>query len=209
MRYANLLGVALILVPVFVAAAPNDILIPSVVPLNQHLATVAYLKDGRQSGCGFRITGETRDDLWLNVLITVFIKETGATFGVVKIVAIKVAMQDGKPRLEDGRLAYLGIGNIQSAWIKPDSAELPIHYQSGGPLHSDAYMATTEFASTMDLLVAISRESFKVGLNRGGGKNDEIYQFDKGVAEEDAGRLSLCMKNLRAEIEENRNRKAL
>ncbi len=207
MRYSNFLLAALIFIPVFSAAAPNDILIPSVVPLNQNLTTVEYLKDGRQSGCGLRITGETRDDIWLNVLITVFMKESGVKFGVAKIVARKVEMKDGKPLLRDGRISYLDIGNIRSAWIKPDAAELPTSYESGGPSHTDAYMATVEFAGTMDLLVAISQQSFKVGLNRGGGRLDEIYQFDRGIGKDEAGKLSVCMKNLRAEIEEDKSRK--
>jgi len=207
MRYADFLLAALILVPAFSDAAPNDILIPSVVPLNQNLTKVEYFKGGRQSGCGLRITGETRDNIWLNVLITVFMKEPGVKFGVAKIVARKVEMEGGKPLLRDGRISYLDIGNIQSAWIKPDTEELPTTYESGGPSHTDAYMATVEFASTMDLLVAISQQSFKVGLNRGGGRLDEIYQFDKGIGRDEAGKLSVCMKNLRSAIEESRSNK--
>lgn len=208
MRYPAFLLGALLFIPALAVAAPHDILIPSVVPLNQNLAAVTYLKDGRQSGCGLRITGETPDNIWLNVLITVFLKEAGNTFGVAKIVARKVEVKDGKPLLRDGRISYLDIGKIQRAWIKPDAAELPTTYESGGPSHTDAYMATVEFAGTMDLLVAISQQSFKVGLNRGGGKLDEIYQFDQGIGQDEAGKLSLCMNNLRAEIEENKNRKS-
>ncbi|MBI5430424.1 MAG: hypothetical protein HY938_08205 [Nitrosomonadales bacterium] len=208
MKCSRILFWALAFIPAFAAAAPHDILIPSVVPLNQNLAAVDYFKNGRQSGCGLRVTGETRDDIWLNVLITVFLKENGATFGVAKIVARKVEMKDGKPLLRDGSISYLDIGNIRSAWIKPDAEELPTTYERSGPAHSDAYMATVDFANTMDLLVAISRQSFKVGINRGGGKLDEIYQFDKGIGPDEAGKLSLCMKNLRAEIEEGRSRKS-
>lgn len=207
MRYANLFLAALIVIPSLSVAGPNDILIPSVVPLNQNLTAVEYLKDGRQSGCGLRITGESRDDIWLNVLITVFMKESGVKFGVAKFVARKVEMKGGKPLLRDGRISYLDIGNIRSAWIKPDAEELPTSYESGGPSHTDAYMATVEFAGTMDLLVAISQQSFKVGLNRGGGRLDEIYQFDQVVGRDEAGKLSVCMKNLRAEIEENKSNK--
>jgi len=206
MRYLGYIF-GLLLSANFVAASPNDILIPSVVPLNQKLSTVEYFKDGRQSGCGLRVTGETRDDIWINVLITVFMKEPGVNFGVAKIVARKVEAKDGKPLLREGRISYLDIGNIQSAWIKPDSEELPTNYESGGPSHTDAYMATVEFAGTMDLLVAISQQSFKVGLNRGGGKLDEIYQFDKGIGGGEAGKLAACMNNLRAEIEQSKRDK--
>jgi len=208
MRYSGFLLAALMSLPVLAVASPPAILLPSVIPLNQNLSTVEYFRDGRQSGCGLRITGETQDDLWLNVLITVFMKETGAAFGVIKIVARKVLMKDGKPLLRDGRVSFLSIDKIRKAWIKPDSEEQPVNYESGGSSHSDAYMATVEFAGTMDLLVAITRESFRIGLNRGGGKNDEIYQFDQRISQDDAGKLSLCMKNLRAEIKENRSRQS-
>ncbi|MEO8333031.1 MAG: hypothetical protein ABI479_11420 [Gallionella sp.] len=208
MRYSNLLLGFLISIPVFSIAAPNDILIPSVIPQNQNFSAVDYFRDGRQSGCGLRITGETLDDLWLNVLITVFLKETGDTFGAIKIVARKVVMKDGKPLLRDGRISYLSVGNIQRAWIKPDSWELPAVYEGGGPSHNDAYMATVEFAGTMDLLVAISQGSFKVGVNRGGDKLEEIFQFEQRIGQDETSKLTRCMNNLRAEIEENKRKKS-
>jgi len=207
MEYLKTFIWVLVFWPVFSTAAPHDILIPAVVPQNQNMATVDYFKDGRQSGCGLRITGDAPGDLWLNVLITVFMKESGSTFGVIKIVARKVEMKDSKPVLRDGGISYLDIGNIQRAWIKPDTEKFPVTYENGGPSHSDAYMATVEFTGTMDLLIAISQQTFKVGLNRGGGRLDEIYQFDKGIGQSEAGRLSVCMANLRAEIEANKGRR--
>ena len=208
MGYAKFLFGTLVLISALSAAAPHDILLPSVVPQNQNLTTVDYLRDGRQSGCGLRITGETLDDIWINVLITVFMKESGEDFGVVKIVARKVEMAGGKPLLRDGRISYVDIGPVRRAWIKPDMREQPVVYESGGPSHTDAYMATVDFADTMDLVVAISQQGFKVGVNRGGGKVDEIYQFDKGLSREEAAKLSVCMNNLRAEIVEYRSRKS-
>jgi len=193
--------------PHFSVASPNDILIPSIIPDNQVLSTVNYFSGGRQSGCGLRITGETQDDIWLNVLITVFMKETDETFGAVKIVARKVEMESGKPLFRNGRIAYLDVGKIKRAWIKPDSQEWPVVYEGGGPSHTDAYMATVEFVNTMNLLISISQESFKVGVNRGGDKLEEIYQFDQRMSREEAGKLSVCMNNLRGEIEESRSRK--
>jgi len=207
MRYGNILLGILMVLPLFSVAAPNDILIPSVIPEKQILSAVNYFNNGRQSGCGLRITGETQDDIWLNVLITVFMKETGVTFGAVKIVARKVEVDNGKPLLRNGRITYLDVGKIKRAWIKPDSREWPVVYEGGGPSHGDAYMATVEFASTMDLLVSISQEGFKVGVNRGGDRLEEIYQFDQRIGENEAGKLSVCMNNLRGEIEENRSRK--
>lgn len=177
-----------------------------VVPLNQKLAVVDYFDNGRQSGCGLRATGETRDDLWLNVLITVFMKETGASFGVIKVVARKVNVKDGVPVLQDGKITYANIGNIRKAWIKPDSGKEPLIYKNGESSHSDAYMVSAEFASTVDLLVAISQEGFRVGLNRNEDGPDEVFQFDKRLDQSEADKLSVCMKNLRAAMEENKDK---
>lgn len=176
-----------------------------VVPLNQNLAVVDYFSDGRQTGCGLRATGETKNDLWLNVLITVFRKETGATFGVIKVVARKVNTKDGVPLLQGGKITYANLGKIRKAWIKPDSGKQALTSKNGESSHSDAYMVDTEFASTVELLLAMSQENFKVGFNRNESGPDEIFQFDKRLSEDEVGKLSVCMKNLRAAMEENKN----
>jgi hypothetical protein len=67
-------------------------------------------------------------------------------------------------------------------------------------------MVSAEFASTVDLLVAISQESFKVGLNRNEGGSDEVFQFDKRLDQSEADKLSVCMKNLRTAMEENKDK---
>ncbi len=177
-----------------------------VIPLNQNLAVVDYFSNGQQTGCGLRATGETEDDLWLNVLITVFRKDTGATFGVIKVVARKVNTKDGVPLLKDGKITYANLGKIHKAWIKPDSGKQPLTSKNDGSLHSDAYMVNTEFTSTVELLLAMSQENFKVGLNRNESGPDEIFQFDRRLKEDEAGKLSLCMKNLRTALEENKNK---
>jgi hypothetical protein len=176
------------------------------IPQNQNLAVVDYFSDGRQTGCGLRATGETKDDLWLNVLITVFRKETGATFGVIKVVARKVNMKDGAPVLQDGKITFSSSGNIQKAWIKPDSGKQAIIYKNGESSHSDAYMVNTEFTSTVDLLVAMSLENFRVGLNKNDEGPDEIFQFDKRLSQGEAGKFSVCMGNLRAAMQEGKNK---
>ena len=206
MKCANILLVVLILLSPLVVAAPNDILIPSIIPLKQSLTSVEYRNLGRQSGCGLRITGETQDDIWINILITVFRKDSGDNFGAVKIVARKVETENGKLKFRDGRITYLNTGKIRRAWIKPDSMDLPVAYEGAGPSHNDAYMGTVEFANTMDLMILISEESFRVGINRVAGKVDEIYQFDQRISLDEAGKLSLCMTNLRDEIEGRQHR---
>ncbi len=179
-----------------------------VVPLNQNLAVVDYFSDGRQTGCGLRATGETRDDLWLNVLITVFRKDTGATFGVIKIVARKVNTKDGAPLLKDGKITYADLGKIRKAWIRSDSGKQPMASKNGESSHSDAYMVDTEFTGTEELLLAMSQENFKVGLNRNDYGPDEIFQFDKRLSPDEATKLSVCMKNLRTAMEENKNKQS-
>jgi hypothetical protein len=175
-----------------------------VIPLNQNLAVVDYFGDGRQTGCGLRATGETRDHLWLNVLITVFMKGTGASFGVIKVVARQVNTKDGVPLLQDGKITYANIGNIRKAWIKSYSGKEPLIYKNGESSHGDAYMVSAEFSSTVDLLIAILQDSFKVGLNRTEDGPDEVFKFDKRLDQSEADKLSVCMKNLRAEMEESK-----
>jgi hypothetical protein len=176
------------------------------IPLNQNLAVVDYFSDGQQTGCGLRATGETRDALWLNVLITVFRKETGTTFGVIKVVARKANIKDGAPVLQDGKITFANLGKIQKAWVRSESGKQAVIYQDGESSHSDAYMVNSEFASTVDLLLAISREDFRVGLNRNEYGPDEIFQFDKRLGQVESGKLSACMNNLRAAIEASKNK---
>lgn len=188
------------LVPVAAYAA---IPVP-VIPLQQDLTAVEYSSAGRQTGCGLRATGVTKQNLSLNVLITVFMKDTGVTFGVVKVVARKANMIKGVPVPQDGSETFSSIGQIRKAWIKPDSGSQPLVFQNGKSSHNDAYMVSTEFASTVDLLVAISKENFMVGLNRSEDKPDEVFQFDRRISHVEAGKLSVCMNNLRAEIEDSK-----
>ena len=191
-------------------AEPGPAIVPSgmAIPKNQNLAVVDYFSGGRPTGCGLRATGETSDDLWLNVLVTVFRKETGATFGVIKVVARKANMKDGAPVLQDGRMTFSDLGKIWKAWIKSDSGKQALVYKNGESSHSDAYMVNTEFASTVELLNAIAREKFQVGLNRNGYGPDQVFQFDKPLIGEEAVKLSVCMNNLRAAIEESRSRES-
>jgi hypothetical protein len=191
-------------------AEPAPAMIPSgmAIPQNQNLAEVEYFSDGQPTGCGLRATGETRDDLWLNVLVTVFRKETGATFGVIKVVARKANMKDGVPVLQDGRMTFSDLGRIHKAWMKSDSGKQALVYRNGESSHSDAYMVNTEFASTVDLLNAIAQERFQVGLNRNGYGPDQVFQFDKPLAQEEALKLSVCMDNLKAAIEESRSKES-
>jgi hypothetical protein len=176
------------------------------IPLNQKLAVVDYFDNGRQSGCGLRATGETKDDVWLNVLVTVFMKGTGAAFGVIKVVARKVNMKDGVPLLHDGKITYANIGNIRKAWIKSYSGKEPLIYKNGESSHGDAYMVTADFSSTVDLIAEILQDSFKIGLNRTGDGPDEIYQFNKQLDQDEGYKLSVCMKNLRIAMDENKDR---
>ncbi len=172
------------------------------IPLNQKLAVVDYFDNGRQSGCGLRATGVTKDDVSLNALITVFMKGTGAAFGVIKVVARKVNMKDGVPLLHDGKITYANIGNIRKAWIKSYSGKEPLIYKNGESSHGDAYMVTADFSSTVDILVEILQDSFEIGLNRTEDGPDEVYQFDKQLDQDEAYKLSVCMKNLRTAMDE-------
>jgi hypothetical protein len=206
MKYSGFFFGALLSAHAFADTAPPVVPHSPVIPLNQNLAVVDYFGDGRQTGCGLRATGETKDDLWLNVLITVFMKGTGATFGVIKVVARKVNVKDGVPLLQDGKITYANIGNIRKAWIISYSGKKPLIYKNGESSHGDAYMVSADFSSTVDILVAILQESFKVGLNRNEDGPDEVFQFDKQLGQNEAYKLSVCMKNLRTAMEENKSK---
>src|ERR1700693_918286 len=103
MRHAGILFGVLFSVQAFAAPAPPLSQLPPVISLHQELVAVDYFREGRQTGCWLRITGEAEENLWLNVLISVFLKETGLTFGIFKVSAKKINMKDGSPQLQDGR----------------------------------------------------------------------------------------------------------
>lgn len=172
-----------------------------VIPIQQNLYAVEYSSAGGQTGCGLRITGVVGESLSLNVLITVFVKETGMTFGVIKVVARSTNMNGLSAPQDD---AASNLAGIHRAWIESDSGIQPQIYQDGKSLHNDAYMVSAEFASTVNLLVAVSGENFRVGLSRNEGGPDEVFQFDQRINQEEAGKLSVCMKNLRSAIAENK-----
>lgn len=185
------------------AAAPAV----STATLKQNLTSVDYSSNGRQSGCGLRATAENKDNLSLNALITVFMKDTGATFGVVKVVARKLNMKNGVPVLKNGKVTYLNVGKLSSAWIKPDSLAQPKIYNRGSS-HNDGYMETVDFASTVDLLVLMSQENFKVGLNLEPGTPDQVFTFDQWMDRREGNMFAACMANLSNVIEENKRKRS-
>jgi hypothetical protein len=176
----------------------------TVVPQNQQLVSVEYSSNGRQTGCGLRATGEAKGGLNLNVLITVFGKETGATFGVFKVVARKELKKSGKPELSDGKIEFEELGTIQHAWITSDSGKRPLVYKDAETSHSDAYLVNTEFASTLEFMAAMLQENFNVGLNRKEGEPDEIYRFSKSLSQAEGSKFSNCIGNLKAVLDEKK-----
>lgn len=207
MHVTSLFGI-LFSVLAFAAPAPPPSRLPPVIPLHQELVAVDYFREGRQSGCGLRITGEAGENVWLNVLISVFLKETGLTFGIFKISAKKIDMKDGAPLLRDGRLTYSSIGKIHKAWLKTESGAQPDFFKNGELLHNDGYMASMEFVSAMDLLAAIPQASFRVGFIRNKEAPEEIFEFNKRINRNEANKLLTCMKNLRRAIEEYQSGKS-
>ncbi len=177
-----------------------------VTPTGQNLLAVEYYSSGKQSGCGLRATGVTSQKLSLNILITVFLKDGGEKFGVVKVVARNMDSEKGVA--QDGDVTYKTLGKIRKAWIKPDAASPPRVFRNGKTLHNDAYMVSTEFASTVELITAMSQADFRVGLNRNDSGADEVFQFNQRISPDEGAKLTACMRNLRSEIEERKNRKS-
>jgi hypothetical protein len=175
--------------------------------LKKNFVSVEYSSNGRQSGCGLRATAENKDKLSLNALITVFIKDTGATFGVVKVVARKANIKNGAPLMKNGSPVYLNIGNVSKAWFKPDSAAQPKVY-SQGTSHNDGYMETVDFASTVDLMVLMSQENFKIGFSFNTGQADQTFIFDQWMDRREGNAFAACMANLNNVIEENKKKRS-
>ncbi|NOU00007.1 MAG: hypothetical protein HOO95_00300 [Gallionella sp.] len=178
------------------------------VPLiKQNFVSVEYTSNGKQSGCGLRATAENKDNLTLNALITVFMKDTGATFGVVKVVARKAEMKNGVPKMKNGSPVFLNIGNVTKAWFKPDSAAQPKVY-SQGTSHNDGYMETVDYASTVDLMQLLSQENFKIGFSFNTGQADQTFIFDQWMDRREGNAFAACMANLNNVIEENKKKRS-
>lgn len=196
------------IIPVHALADPSP---PSVslnqhlvIPLKQNLAALDYSKEGKQTGCGLRITGETGGDLWVNILLSVFIREADAPIGMFKVVVKKISMKNGEPLLQDGKISYSSIGKINQAWIKTDSGIQLQPYANGASSHGDGYMTSLEFSNAMDLLSAIPQARFKVGFNKNENEPDATLEFDQRIAQSEADKLSACMRNLRDAMEEKK-----
>lgn len=171
--------------------------VEAVVPQNQDLVAVEYASNEVQTGCGLRATGSTRDDVWLNVLVNVFVQPSGTSLGMFKVVAKKIRMENGSPVLQNGKLVYESIGKINKARIRTDSGVRPTLYQNGESSHSDGYMTSMVFASTMELLSAMTRENFVVAFIKDEADAPDVYYFNKKLSAAEAAKLTLCMKNLR------------
>ena len=182
---------------------------PPLIPLNQELAAVDYAKEGRQTGCGLRITAETGGDLWINVLLSVFVREAAPPLGMFKVVVKKINIENDKPKLQDGKIIYSSIGQIHRAWIKTASGQQLLPDDSAGATHGDGYMTSTEFMHAMNLLSTILRENFNVGFSREEAGAEEVFEFNQRITPEESGKLTDCMKNLRATMEEKLNRESL
>lgn len=173
-----------------------------VIPLNQYLAALDYSKKGEQTGCGLRIDGETGDNLWVNVLVSVFIKESGTMFGMFKVFARKINMRNGVPLIQDGKVTYSSIGEIHKGWIKTDSGAQFLAGENGGSPHNEGYMAAMEFDNAIGLLIAIPQTNFRVGFSKKENESEEVFEFNKRITQDEADKLSSCMKNLRDAMEE-------
>jgi len=171
--------------------------LPPVVPQNQYLAALDYFRNGEQSGCGLRITGITRDNLWINALVMVSMKESGDLFGVFKVEHKKIVMRDDKPLILDGKVVYSSAGKIYKGWIRTDSGFQFLAGKDGGEQHNDGYMAPMEFYNAINLLIAIQQENFMVGFSKKGDETEEVYEFNERITRSEADKLSSCMKSLK------------
>jgi len=174
------------------------------VPLKQNLAALDYSKEGKQTGCGLRITGETGGDLWINILLSVFSRETETPLGMFKVVVKKISLENGEAMLQDGKISYSSVGKIHQAWIKTGSGVQLRPYANGASAHGDGYMTSLEFSNAVDLLIAIPQGRFRVGFSKNENEPDEILEFDQRITRDEAGKLTACMRNLRGAMDEKK-----
>lgn len=175
------------------------------IPQNQYLEALYYSKAGLQTGCGIRITGETKDNLWINVLVSVSMKESGALFGIFKLAVKKLIMSNGQPLIQDGKAMYSSIGNIHKGWIKTDSGVQLVATKDAEYFHNDGYMASMGFYKAMELMIAIPQTNFRVGFTKKEDGSEEAFEFNQRITQDEADRLSSCMESLR----DARNQKIL
>lgn len=159
----------------------------------QDLMAVEYLGGGR---CGLRAIGITRDQLWINVLITAFVPNGKPPFGIFKVVARKIDMENGVAEVEGGKIKRSSIGRIYDAWIKTETGEQLLFYKGQESPHNDGYMSPVDFNSAVIMMQAIPQMNFRVGFSRQPGGPDEVYEFNKRITEGDARKVSACLKNL-------------
>jgi hypothetical protein len=162
----------------------------------QDLMAVEYPGSGR---CGLRAIGIARDRLWINVLVTAFAIDGKAPFGMFKVVARKIDMENGVPEVEGSKIKRSSIGRIYDAWIKTESGEQLLFYKGQESPHNDGFMSPVDFNSAVILMEAIPQMNFRVGFSREKGGPSEIYEFSKRMMEGDAQKLAACLKNLAEE----------
>ena len=170
--------------------------LPPVVPQNQYLAALDYFRNGEQSGCGLRVTGETKDNIWVSALLVLSMKEFGTLYGVFKVDVKKIIVKNDRPLIRDGKVMYSSAGKIQEVWIKTGSGVEFTANKNGGSPHNDGYMAPVEFDKAINLLIAIPQADFRVGLIKNEGEAEEVYEFNERITQGEADKLSSCMKNL-------------
>lgn len=159
----------------------------------QDLMAVEYPGDGR---CGLRAIGITRDQLWINVLITAFVPNGRTPFGMFKVVARRIDMENGVAEVEGGKIKRSSIGRIYDAWIKSETGEQLLFFKGQESPHNDGYMSPVDFNSAVMLMQAIPQMNFRVGFSRQQGGPGEVYEFNKRITEGDAQKLSACLKDL-------------
>jgi hypothetical protein len=175
---------------------------PATAPLlKQNLVAVSYNSDGKQTGCGLRATGESKEHLSLNALFTVFLKETGATFGVVKVVVRKSEIKNGKAK-------FIDMGRISKTWVQSDSAAQPKIY-TRGTAHNDGYMETVDYADTVQQMTLLAQENFRIGVNFNTGQADQVFVFDQWMDRREGNAFAACMSNLTNVIEESKKKRSL
>ena len=126
----------------------------------------------------------------------VSMKESGALFGMFMVNAKRIIMRNGKPLIQDGKVRYSSAGKVRKGWIKTDPGVQFLANENEGSQHNDGYMAPVEFYIAINLLIAIPQANFRIGFSKDEDGTEEVYEFNERITQDEADKLSSCVKNL-------------
>jgi hypothetical protein len=69
-------------------------------------------------------------------------------------------------------------------------------------------METVDYTGTLDLMMLMVQENFKIGFSFNTGQADQTFVFDQWMDRREGNAFAACMMNLKNVIEENKKRRS-